>query len=173
MILFVFSVAFVPCLVQSETEKERRSNLETRDKLTAMSDDFQKSKQKLDEATTNLVKIGEEIGGEKANRIWSIVERILFGGMLCQTTSEMLKVAAHVDEKKISDFFEDLRPHLLQGRVHLEMQYNGLKGYSAFVKSKTALWEIDMAKEAMETSLESYKKALALLQPPKKSANTQ
>ena len=93
--------------------------------------------------------------------------------MLCQTTSEMLKVAGYVDSKKISDFFTDLKPHLLQGRVQLEMQYNGLKGYSAFVKSKTALWEIDKDKEAMEKSLESYKKALALLPSPKKTADSQ
>jgi hypothetical protein len=160
-------------MAQSETDKEKKHNLEVRQTLAAMSGDFQKSKQKLDEATTSLVKIGEEIGGEKANRIWSIVERILFGAILCQTTSEMLKVAAYVDTKSLSDFFGDLKPHLLQGRVQLEMQYNGLKGYSAFVKSKTALWEIDKAKEAMEKSLESYKKALALLQSPKKSADTQ
>jgi hypothetical protein len=103
-------------MAQSVTDKEKKHNLEVRQKLAAMSGDFLENKQKLDEATTSLVKIGEEIGSEKANRIWSIVERILFGAMLCQTTSEILKVAAHVEAKRISEFFGDLKPHLLQGK---------------------------------------------------------
>ena len=132
-------------------------------KLAAMFGDFQKSRQELDGITTRLVKIGEEIGDQQANKIWSTVERILFGAVLCRTTSEILKIAAYVEVDSLSNYFAVLNTHLVQGKGQLTMQYNGLKGYSACVQDKTALWELDKAQQVMRSSLESYDKALSLL----------
>jgi len=162
-ILVLVLALSVPNFVCSETDKEKLQNLETKQKLAAMSGDFQKSRQELDEITTRLVKIGDEIGDQKANKIWSTVERILYGAVLCRTTSEILKVAAYVEAKSLSDFFGVLKIHLVQGKGQLDMQYNGLKGYSAFVQDKTALWELDKAQKVMSSTLESYDKAIALL----------
>jgi competence protein ComGC len=162
-ILVLLLVLFVPNFVQSETDQQKKHNVEVRQKLASMFGDFQKSRQKLDEATANLVKIGEEMSDEKANKIWSTIERILYGAVLCRTTSDLLKVAAYVEVDSLPNFFGVLKPHLLQGKGQLDMQYNGLKGYSAFVQDKTALWELDKAKEVMEATLGFYDKANVLL----------
>jgi len=162
-ILVLLFVVFVPNFVQAETDKDKQNNLELRRKLAAMSGDFQASKRKMDEITTSLVKIGEEIGDARANKIWSTVERILFGAVLCQTTGDMLKVAAYIEARSLSDYFGVLKTHLLQGKGQLDLQYNGLKGYSTFIEDKTALWELDKAKEVMRSSLASYDKAISLL----------
>jgi hypothetical protein len=165
LVSILLSIVFLPTFVRPETDKKEKAHLEAREKLAAMAGDFRQSKERLDAVTANLVKIGEEIGTQDANKIWSTVERILYAGLLCRTTSEMLQVATEVNEKGLTDYFEILKPHLLQGKGQLNMQNSGLQGYIKFVEDKTALWELDKAKEVMQSSLKLYDQALEALPP--------